>query len=132
VVAVGALEARTHRPAVKSVVDLDVAGAANVDDGDVQVIGLVEVPRSIHHSQCGGIGQGALGLGVVVDVVPPHLGVEVNELRRRNQTIHQRLQPVLDPDGVERAVREAVANSLFDWTPCLGRPASKLRNAVVP
>src|SRR6266404_1644990 len=132
VVAVCALEAGTHRPAVKRVVDLDVAGAANVDDGDVQVIGLVEIPRSIHHGQCGGIGQGALGLGVVVDVVPAHLGVEINELRCRNLPIHQRLQPILDPDGVERAVREAVANSLLDRTPCLGRPASELRNAVVP
>src|SRR5882762_9848221 len=132
VVAVCALEAGAHRPAVKRVVDLDVAGAANVDDGDVQVIGLVEVPRSIHHGQRGGIGPGALGLGVVVDVVPTHLGVEVSELRRRNQTIHQRLQPVLDPYGVERAIRETVANGLFDRTPCLRRPASKLRNAVVP
>src|SRR6266853_1341272 len=115
-----------------SVVELDVAGAANVDDGGVQVISLVEIPRSIHHSQRGGIRQGTVGLDVVVDVVPTYFGVEINELRGRNQLIHQRLQPVLDPDGVERAIREAVPNSLFYRIPRPRRPASKLSNAVVP
>src|ERR1700745_52699 len=115
-----------------TVVELNVAGAANVDDGDMQVIGLVEVPRSIHHSQRSGIRLGTLELGVIVDVVPSHFGVEINELRRRNQTVHQRLQPVLDPYGIKWAIRKAVANSLFDRTPRLSGPASKLRNAVVP
>src|SRR6266404_4185152 len=77
-------------------------------------------------------GSAGVGLGVVVDVVPTHFGVEINELRGRNQPIHQRLQPVLDPDGVKRAIREAVPNGLFDRTPRPRRPASKLSNAVVP
>ena len=131
-IAVRTIQAHPHRPAVERIVEIRVARPAQVDDRDMQVVGLVNVSRPVSDAQCSGIGDGAAGLQVVVDVVSAHVRVHVDELLRRDLRVQQGLQPILDAHGIQWAVRKAIAERLFDRPPGSRRAPAQLRQAVVP
>ena len=107
-----ALEPRPQCVRAVHVVERAGIGAADVDDRDlIQVRALVDRAAAVRARQRRLVGDGACRLRLVVDVASADLAVDVDELRGRDLSRHQRLPAVFDSGRVPGPAGEAVAAS---------------------